>query len=145
MYAGRAVPISTPNPLAAGIGEPEPTTPITYRIDPEQRLVFTSIWGPATESEVAEHNRSLRSDPQFDPHYRQLTDLSGVTELLVSTKVIQDTAHDQYFAPGVRRAFVASDDAAFGLARMFALHAEAVGQTIHVFRDRAAAEAWLGL
>jgi hypothetical protein len=59
--------------------------------------------------------------------------------------VIEDTAHDQYFAPGVRRAFVASADTAFGLARMFALRAESMGQTIHVFRDRDAAEAWLGL
>jgi hypothetical protein len=119
--------------------------PITYKIDPEQRLVVTRIWGPATEAEVAEHNRSLRTDPQFNPHYRQLADLSGVTEFLVSTKVIQETAHDQYFAPGVRRAFVAPDDAGFGMARMFALHAEGLGQTIHVFRDRASAEAWLGL
>jgi hypothetical protein len=119
--------------------------PITYEIDPEQKLVVTRIWGAATEDEVAEHNRSLRTDPQFDPHYRQLADLNGITEILVSTKVIEDTAHDQYFAPGVRRAFVASADTAFGLARMFALRAESMGQTIHVFRDRAAAEAWLGL
>jgi len=28
---------------------------------------------------------------------------------------------------------------------LFALHSEALGQTIQVFRDRAAAEAWLGL
>jgi hypothetical protein len=123
----------------------ERPTPITYKIDLERKLVVTRIWGAATEDEVAEHNRSLRVDPQFDPHFRQLADMSGVTELLVSTKVIRDTAHDQYFAPGSRRAFVASDDAAFGLARMFALHAEGMGQTIHVFRDRAAAEKWLGL
>jgi hypothetical protein len=119
--------------------------PITYKIDPAQKLVVTRIWGPATEDEVAAHNRSLRTDPEFDPHYRQLADMSGVTALLVSTKVIEETAHDQYFAPGVRRAFVACDDAAFGLARMFALHAEGQGQTIHVFRDRESAEAWLGL
>jgi hypothetical protein len=119
--------------------------PISYTIDPEKKLVLTRIWGAATESEVAEHNRSLRIDPQFDPHYRQLADLTDLTEILVSTKVIQDTAHDQYFAPGTRRAFVASGDAAFGMARMFALHAEGLGQTINVFRDRASAEAWLGL
>ena len=119
--------------------------PITYKIDPEQKLVVTRIWGPATEDDVAEHNRSLRTDPQFDPHFRQLADMSGVTALLVSAKAIEETARDQYFEPGVRRAFVASDDAAFGLARMFALHAEGLGQTIHVFRDRATAEAWLGL
>lgn len=119
--------------------------PITYTIDREKKLVLTRIWGAATEGDVAEHNRSLRIDPQFDPHYRQLADITGITELLVSTRVVQETAHDQYFAPGVRRAFVASDDAAFGMARMFALHAEGLGQTIQVFRDRAAAEEWLGL
>jgi hypothetical protein len=119
--------------------------PITYTIDPERKLVTTRIWGAATESDVAEHNRSLRVDPQFDPHYRQLTDITGITELLVSSKVVEDTAHDQYFAPGTRRAFVAPDDAAFGMARMFALHAEGLGQTIHVFRDLATAEKWLGL
>lgn len=119
--------------------------PITYEIDSEQRLVVTRIWGAATDDDVAEHNRSLRADPRFDPTYSQLADMSGVTELLVSTKVIQDTAHDQYFAAGARRAFVASGDAAFGLARMFALHAEGTGHTINVFRDRPSAEAWLGL
>ena len=119
--------------------------PITYTIDPERRLIVTFIWGPATEDEVFEHNRRLRNDPHFDPQYRQLADMSGITELLVSTKVIQDTAHDQFFAPGVPRAFVSLNETAFGLARMFALHAEGSGQTIQVFRERAAAEAWLGL
>jgi len=127
------------------VGEPEHVMPITYTIDPEKKLVLTRIWGAATENEVAEHNRSLRVDPQFDPHFRQLADLTGLTAILVSTKVVEETAHDQYFAPGTRRAFVATDDAAFGMARMFALHAEGLGQTIHVFRDRTAAEAWLGL
>jgi hypothetical protein len=31
------------------------------------------------------------------------------------------------------------------MARMFALQAESVGQTIEVFRDLRSAEAWLGL
>ena len=121
-------------------------TPANYlRNRPRTKTRNYPYLGPATEDKVAAHNRSLRTDPQFDPHFRQLTDITGITEIRVSTKVIQETAHDQYFAPGVRRAFVACDDAAFGMARMFALHAESVGQTIHVFRDRASAEAWLGL
>jgi hypothetical protein len=119
--------------------------PATYTIDTKKGLVFTRIWGAATEAEVIAHNQKLRTDAAFDPHFRQLADMSDVTELLVSTKVIQETAHDQFFAPGTRRAFVATNEAAFGLARMFALHAEGMGQTIHVFRDRKAAEAWLGL
>ena len=101
------------------------------------------MWGAVTEDEVHDHNETLRNDPRFDPSYRQLVDLTGITEILVGTRLINDTAHDQYFTPGSRRAFVASEDAVFGLARMFATRAEAEGQTIEVFRDRAKAEEWL--
>jgi hypothetical protein len=119
--------------------------PVTYAIDPKKRLVLSEITDPATESEVHEHNSRLRSDPLFDPTYQQLADMSGVTEILVSTKTVRDTALDSFFAPGVRRAFVATADGTFGMARMFALHAESLGQVVEVFRDREAAEVWLGL
>jgi hypothetical protein len=119
--------------------------PVTYAIDPEKKLVLSRIWGPATESEVLEHNRQLRHDPLFDPSYQQLADMSGVTELLVPTSTVRETALDSFFSPGVRRAFVATGDGAFGMARMFALHAESLGQVVEVFRDRGEAERWLGL
>ena len=117
--------------------------PTSFAIDKEQRLVTSRLWGPVTEDEVHAHNRRLRNDPEFDPGYRQLVDLSGITEIRVSTNMINETAHDQFFAPGTRRAFFASDDATFGLARMFALQSEGLGQTIEVFRDREKAEEWL--
>ncbi len=119
--------------------------PVTYTIDPERKLVLSQIWGAATETEVLEHNRRLRGDPLFDPNYQQLADMSGVTEVLLSANTVKETARDSFFAPGVRRAFVASGDGTFGMARMFALHAESLGQVVQVFRDRRAAEEWLGL
>jgi hypothetical protein len=119
--------------------------PFSHEIDAKRRLVTSLLWGPVSEDEVHEHNRQLRSDPQFNPRYRQLADMSGVTEILVGTKTIVETAQDQFFAPGVPRAFVASEDAAFGMSRMYASHAEGLGQTIKVFRERAEAEAWLGV
>lgn len=119
--------------------------PVTYEIDPDRRLVISRLWGGVTEDEIDEHNRRLPADPRFDPAYRQLVDLTGITEVLVGTKMINDTARDQFFNPGTRRAFAASSDATFGLARMFALRAELGGQTIQVFRDIAKAEEWLGL
>ena len=103
------------------------------------------LWGPVRESEVFEHNTRLRADPHFDPTYRQFVDLTGITEVLVSTGMINQTARDQYFTPGTRRAFVAKNDGVFGLARMFALRAEASGQTIEVFRDEKSAREWLGI
>jgi hypothetical protein len=119
--------------------------PISYSIDPKRRLVTSHLSGAVQEDEVHEHNRTLRTDPAFDPSYRQLIDLTGLTEILVGTRTINETAHDQFFKPGTRRAFVATSDAAFGLARMFALRADRDGQTIEVFRDMKLAEAWLGL
>ena len=119
--------------------------PITYTIDPDKKLVLSKIWGAATEIEVLEHNRQLSADPMFNPAYQQLADMSDVTEVLVSANTIKETARDSFFSPGVRRAFVARGDGTFGMARMFALHAESLGQVVEVFRDRRAAEEWLGL
>ena len=120
-----------------------PELPISYDIDKKQRLVVSRLWDVVTNDEVDDHNRALRADPDFDPSYRQLIDLSGITEIRITTPKVTTVAQDQYFTPGTRRAFFAPADVAFGLARMFATRAEAAGQTIGVFRDRKKAEEWL--
>lgn len=119
--------------------------PASYEIDPARRLVTTRVWGAATDEDIHEHGRRLRADPQFDPTYRQLADISDVTEIRVSSKTIEDLSRGQLFAPGTQRAFVASSEAVFGLLRKYELHADSLGQTVRVFRDRTAAEEWLGL
>ena len=119
--------------------------PSSYTIDPARRLVITRVWGAATDEDIHEHARGLRADPLYDATYRQLADMSGVTEILVSSATIEDSSRGQLFAPGSQRAFVASNDAVFGLLRKYELHADSLGQTIRVFRDRKEAEAWLGL
>jgi len=117
--------------------------PISYDIDKKRRLVTSRLWEVVTNDEVDDHNRRLRTDPDFDPGYRQLIDLSGITEIRITTPKVTAAAQDQYFTPGTRRAFIAPTDATFGMARMFALRAEASGQTVEVFRDRKKAEEWL--
>jgi hypothetical protein len=119
--------------------------PASYAIDAKQKLVTSRLWGAVTEDEVYDHNRRLRTDPAFDPGYRQLVDMTGITKVVVPTEMINKTSIDQFFNRGTPRAFVASSDATFGMARMFALQAEGTGQTIEVFREMAKAEAWLGL
>ena len=119
--------------------------PATYEIDRQRRLITSRLWGPVTDREVFEHNEKLRGDPDFDPTYQQLVDLTEVTEVVVSTSMINETSLDQFFEPGTRRAMVAVDDAVYGMARMFALRAESVGQTIEIFRDSQKARDWLGI
>ena len=119
--------------------------PASYVIDPARKLVVTQVWGAATDEDILEHGRRLRADPLYDPTFRQLADMSGVTEILVKTGTIEDVSRGQLFEPGTQRAFVASNDAVFGLLRKYELHAETMGQTIRVFRVRQEAETWLGL
>jgi hypothetical protein len=71
--------------------------------------------------------------------------IGEVTEIVVTTSMINETSLDQFFEPGTRRAMVAVDDAVYGMARMFALRAESVGQTIQIFRDAERARDWLGI
>jgi hypothetical protein len=119
--------------------------PATYDIDSQRRLVTSRIWGAVTDTEILAHNATLRSDPRFDASYQQFVDMTGITEIRVSTGMINETSLDQFFEPGTRRAFVATDDAVFGMARMFALRAEGLGQTIQVFREEGRAKEWLGI
>lgn len=119
--------------------------PATYPIDTERKLVVSRAWGTMTADDVREHHRKLRTDPLFDPTYRQLVDMSGITEDLVDIKTKREESDDQLFVPGVRRAWVAPADYPFGMARMYAIAAERQGQTIGMFRERSEAEEWLGL
>jgi hypothetical protein len=105
----------------------------------------TRIWGAATEDEIIDHGLRLRNDRQFRPDFRQLVDMTELTEIRVGSGVIRDASRDQFFSPGARRAIVANSEAAFGMARMYAIASENSGQTIQVFRDIEAAEAWLNL
>jgi hypothetical protein len=117
--------------------------PASYTIDTKRKLVVTRIWGAATEDEIFDHGQRLRNDPEFRPDFRQLVDMSELTEILVGSGLIRNASRSQFFSPGVRRALVANSEAAFGMARMYAIASEETGQTIQVFRDMAAAEAWL--
>jgi len=119
--------------------------PASYAIDTARRLVLSRIWGAPTEEEILDHGRRLRADPCFQPDFRQLLDMSELKEILISPRNVRQAARDQFFSPGARRALVAPSDAAFGMARMYALASEVEGQTIEVFRDFSAAEAWLGV
>lgn len=119
--------------------------PAIYEIDHKRRLVTSRLWGTVSDEEIHDHNTRLRNDSQFDPSYRQMVDLTGITEIKVATSTINETSLDQFFNPGTRRAMVAASDATFGMARMFALRAEGLGQTIEVFRDWPQAEEWLGI
>jgi hypothetical protein len=117
--------------------------PTAYVIDPAQRLVVCTVSGVLTGPELTEHYRAMSADPQFDPCFRQLADLSQVERIVMDSDTVRAEARIPVFAPHVRRAFVAPADAQYGVARMFGLYAEDAGQDVHVFRDLPSAMTWL--
>jgi hypothetical protein len=121
--------------------------PCNFVIDVDRQLVRTRIWGPVTGSELRDLRERLLADPAFSPTLSVLVDLSDATSEALTTDDIQSLARTSKFSDGSRRAFVASNPATFGLARMFeSYRAISDGRELTAtFTSVADAEAWLGL
>ncbi len=118
--------------------------PAFYKIDKQNRLVMSTASGTITMAEALDHHQKLRADPDFDPTFSQLLDVSHVTKIQINTEDIRRLAHAAIFSPTSRRAILVSSDTAFGLARMFELLRETAGDTgIEVFRNLDEALAWV--
>jgi DNA-binding response OmpR family regulator len=116
-----------------------------YRIAPHRALVYSWAWGELSDADLARHYATLAADPAFRPTFRHLGDLREVTRVPASAETIAGIARSDPFAPAAVRAVAAPATEAFGLSRMFAAYAEAEGKQIGIFRNMAAAEAWLDL
>lgn len=118
--------------------------PAFYKIDRENRLVMSIASGTITMAEALDHHQKLRSDPDFDPAFSQLLDVSHVTKIELTTEDVRRLAQAAMFSSTSRRAILVSSDTAFGLARMFEILRESAGDTgIEVFRDLDEALDWV--
>ncbi len=118
--------------------------PFFYKIDKERRLVMSTAAGELTKDEVLSLQDQLRKDPDFDPSFSQLSDLTHVTVMNITGAEMQELAASTAFSSRSRRAVLASNDLAFGLARMFEQIREAKGDLgIRVFRKLEDALDWI--
>ena len=100
--------------------------------------------GAFTLVDALAHQQRLASDPDFDPSFSQLVDLTHVTSVDVTASDIRKLAQANLFSCGSRRAILATSEVAFGLARMFEALRESAGEDgIQVFRDLNEALDWL--
>lgn len=116
-----------------------------YTIDIARRLVISRGWGAVSGDDLLWHARAVRADPRFEPGFSQLADLSGVTDLGARPAAMRLLAIENPFGAGSRRAFVASSDVAFGMARMYELMTDQSPDESRVFRDLSVAIDWLGM
>lgn len=117
--------------------------PAEYRIDPNERMIWTRAWGTIEDRDLTGHRAQLAADARFDRAYAQLLDFSEVTEIRITTGAIRALAGPDPFLPTAWRAVVVPNDVAYGMARMFALMGGMDESRFKVFRDRAEALQWL--
>jgi hypothetical protein len=58
--------------------------PLHYTIDCERRLVISVAEGRLTLADVDTHQKGQLADPQFDPTFDQIGDVSRVSEIALS-------------------------------------------------------------
>lgn len=117
--------------------------PVTYEVDAERALIFTTVTGSVSAAEMFAYHRALVADPRFVPTFDSLTEFVGASTFTGTPDEIRRLAEELPFRPGARRAYVVSSDLHFGLSRLAQAHAERKGVHIEVFRDRVAALDWL--
>lgn len=119
--------------------------PASYRVDAEQKMIFSTATGAVTDADLRAHQKSLLADPGFDPGFSQIWDFQGVEEVQVSNGTLKELAASRSFSAESRRAVVAPRDLVFGMARMFEMLHQQAPEAFRVFRTSEEARAWLAL
>jgi hypothetical protein len=119
--------------------------PFAYHIDCNRGIVFTMYSGRITDRDIVGHLHALRSDPHFQPHFRQLTDTRAVDRVEVTSNAIQQIAEENPFGPDAKRALVARDPLIYGLTRMYEGLIHSNNDETRVLTDMLEARAWLGI
>jgi hypothetical protein len=116
----------------------------SYKIDKERRLVMSTGSGVLTLADLLAHQEKLLADPDFSPDFSQLWDLTNITEVELTSKDVHRLAQRSIFSPDSRRAILVSRDLVFGLARMFEIYRDILGENgIRVFRNLDDALEWV--
>lgn len=124
--------------------------PTEIVIDPAG-WVHSRLHGEISSEEYLGHGATLLAQPNLPRPLRELFDTREVTSTPIGTAEITQLTLDpmikEAFAPfqPVRIAVLAGGDYDFGLGRMFAALAEQLDFQVEVFRDEAAARAFLEL
>jgi len=118
--------------------------PAFYKIAKDRRLVLTSASGVLTLADVLAHQDQILTDPDFNPQYSQLLDLTHVTKIDLSADDICKLAERDIFHPTSSRAILVTNDLGEGLARLFTILREhADEKRIRVFRHLDEALEWV--
>ncbi len=123
--------------------------PIQYRIDVATGVLHVTAEGRVSDAELRDFATRAAGDPELRSGIHELIDLRSADLAEISSGLIPEVAsvfgaHDRGRTEA-RIAIVASDDAAYGLSRMYQAYRDDAPFELRVFRDLEDARAWLGL
>ena len=119
---------------------------VAYRIDQARHRIHTRCIGAVTLDEVQQPFADLVRDPECPGRLNVLLDLSEITSLPTSGQLSALTTEVARVRPRVQFdgcAIIASQDALFGMARMFEVFAENHFGATRVFRTMDEGTRWL--
>lgn len=120
--------------------------PVTYSIDPVEKVIRTRCSSPLTFEQVIGHFRELQKDPVCAGYLDVFLDVSEADALPESGQLEAITAELAVVRAKAQFgicAIVAKRDAMFGMMRMFEVLARPYFLSTRVFRGQIEAEAWL--
>lgn len=119
----------------------------TCFVDRDLHLVVSSGHGSLSWREVKRCQDQTCADPDFSSEFNQLVDMRAVTGFDMIFDHVRMLARRRIFSLASKRAFVASNPAAFGMGRMWQALVELSDHPsqIRVFYDLPCALQWLGL
>ncbi len=123
--------------------------PITYRFDASLNVLFVEMHGIITDEDLLQYAKAATTDTEIPRLYHELIDLREVQVPEASTdslRRVATTFQDAERTPeSVKIAFVATADAAYGVARMYQVFRASSRAAFHVVRKMGEARDWLGL
>ncbi len=121
--------------------------PITYSIDEDLGVVFTTASDRLTEDELLEHKRKVISDPKFKPGFVEISDVRFISDLAISAssleKFVAQDESDAERLKGFKLAIVVSGALEFGMGAMYESMSLKNNTNVRIFRDLRLAKNWL--
>jgi len=120
--------------------------PVSYTIDSQHKLIRTVCTDPLTLQETLDHFRQLQDDPACPGHLDALLDVRKTNRLpdskelaAIGEEILRVRARVKFG----KCAIVASQDAMYGMMRVFEVMSNRYIGSVRVSRDAVEAEGWL--
>lgn len=116
---------------------------IRYKIFPARGLIISTFPSLVERDTIIRFWAELGGDPDFDPRFNHLINLTGVAVFRLFSEDLKAIAHMHPFGSLSRRAVVTYSDHVFGMHKIYEKYQEALGSNFRVFRFMNEAYCWV--